>query len=111
MNTKVYVDNLAAVTTEKDLKELFSAYGNVMDVNIAVDHASHKPRGFGFVTMATPQGARAAIHALNGKAIGTCTLTASEAWPHEGRPSPPNGRQNPPAWPAVFTETPLEHES
>ena len=60
MNTKVYVDNLAPVTTEGDLKKLFSAYGNVVDVNIAVDHASHKPRGFGFVTMVTPENARAA---------------------------------------------------
>jgi cold-inducible RNA-binding protein len=111
MNTKVYVDNLAAVTTEKDLKDLFSAYGNVMDVSIAVDHASHKPRGFGFVTMATPGGARAAIQALNGKDIGTCTLTASEAWPHEARASSPNGRQRPPAWPAVFAKLPLENAS
>ncbi len=101
MNTKVYVDNLATVTTERELKELFTAYGNVMDVNIAVDHASHKPRGFGFVTMATPEGARAAIQALNGKAIGTCTLTASS----------PNGRQNPRAEPAFLTPLPLEDES
>ena len=83
MNTKIYVDNLAAITTERELKEQFSAYGNVIDVNIAADQASHKPRGFGFVTMATSEGARSAIQALNGKAIGTCTLTASEAWPHE----------------------------
>jgi RNA recognition motif-containing protein len=87
MNTKIYVDNLAAVTTESDLKDLFSAYGNVMDVNIAVDHASHKLRGFGFVTMATTEGARAAIQALNGKAIGTRTLTVSAAWPCEERAS------------------------
>ena len=83
IHNKVYVDNLAATTTEGELKDLFSAYGSVADVNIAVDHASHKPRGFGCVTMVTPEGARAAIQALNGKAIGTCTLTASEAWPQE----------------------------
>ena len=71
MNNKVYVDNLAAVTTERDLMKLFSPYGNVAEVNIAVDRANHKPRGFGFVTMATPEGARAAIQALHGKEIGT----------------------------------------
>jgi len=103
MNTKVYVDNLAAVTTEGDLKELFSAYGNVVDVNIAIDHASHKPRGFGFVTMATPEGARAAIQALNRKAIGTCTLTVCEAWPREAKASSPNGQRSLHARPAVFT--------
>ena len=78
MNTKVYVDNLAAVTTESDLLGLFSVYGNVADVNIAVDRASRKPLGFGFVTMVTPEGARAAIQALDGKTIGINTLTVSE---------------------------------
>jgi RNA recognition motif-containing protein len=83
MNKKVYVDNLAAATTENELRNLFSAYGSVTGVHIAVDRAHGKLRGFGFVTMVTSKGARSAIQALNGKAIGTCTLTASEAWPYE----------------------------
>ena len=70
---------------------LFSVYGNVADVNIAVDRANHKPRGFGFVTMVTPEGARAAIQALNGKAIGTGALIVSEALPNEERAGSPNG--------------------
>lgn len=85
MNTKVYVDNLTAATTENDLRDVFSAYGNVAEVNVSTDRSSGRSRGFGFVTMATPQGARSAIQALNGKAIGTCTLTVSEAWPNEQR--------------------------
>lgn len=28
MNSKLHVDNLAAITTERDLDGLFSAYGN-----------------------------------------------------------------------------------
>jgi|WetSurMetagenome_2_1015567.scaffolds.fasta_scaffold696308_2 RNA recognition motif-containing protein len=83
MNKKVYVDNLAEVTTESDLMKLFSPYGNVAEVNIPNARAHHRSRGFGFVTMVTARGARAAIQALNGKAISTCILTASEAWPHE----------------------------
>ncbi len=85
MNTKVYIDNLAAVTTERDLTELFSPYGNVVEVNIPVDRINGRPRGFGFVTMATPEGARAAIRALHGKEIGTHNLIVSEAWLHEER--------------------------
>lgn len=92
MNTKVYVDNLAAATTENDLLDLFAPYGNVVGVNLRPDHANHRPRGFGFVTMATPEGARSAIQALNGKAIGTCTLTVSAAWPHEERNGSANGQ-------------------
>jgi RNA recognition motif-containing protein len=85
MNTKVYVDNLTAATTEDELRDVFAAYGNVAEVNISIDRSSGRSRGFGFVTMSTPQGARSSIQALNGKAIGTCTLTVSEAWPHEQR--------------------------
>jgi len=84
-HNKVYVDNLAAVMTERELRDLFSPYGNVAAVNIAIDRANHKSRGFGFVTMATSEGARLAIRALNSKAVGTCTLTVSEAWPQEQR--------------------------
>jgi len=92
MNTKLHVDNLAAATTEDDLRNWFSPYGNVAEVNVPTNRASGRSRGFGFVTMATPEGARAAIRALNGKAIGTCTLTVSEAWPHEQRMAPARRR-------------------
>ena len=85
MNTKLYVDNLTAATTESDLRGWFSPHGNVAEVNVPLDRPSGRSRGFGFVTMATPEGARSALQALNGKTIGTCTLTVSEAWPHEQR--------------------------
>ena len=95
MNTKVHVENLATATTENELVDLFSAYGNVVSVSIAVDRTSHKPLGFGFVTMVTPQGARAAIEALNGKTIGTCTLAVSEESLSEEYAGPANGRRSP----------------
>ena len=78
-NTKIYVDNLALNTTENELTELFSAYGNVVGVNIAFD-ADRKSRGFACVTMVTPEGTRIAIHDLNGKKFGAATLTVTEWW-------------------------------
>jgi len=93
MSTKLYVDNLAAATSRDDLAALFSAYGNVLDVDVAVDHASRNPRGFGFVTMLTPAGAQAAIQALHGKAFGTCALTVSDAYPPERHANSPKGRR------------------
>jgi cold-inducible RNA-binding protein len=106
MHTKVYIDNLAAVTTERDLMELFSPYGNVAQVNVPVDRINGRPRGFGFVTMATSEGARAAIRALHGKEIGTHNLIVSEAWPHEERDNPPGGTGVPAAAPAIFIKPP-----
>jgi cold-inducible RNA-binding protein len=104
-HNKVYVDNLAALTTETELRDLFSPYGNVAEVNIAVNRINQKSRGFGFVTMATSEGARTAIQALNGKAMGTCTLTVSEAWPHEQRTNPSA------VIPAILTQPPLKEAS
>jgi cold-inducible RNA-binding protein len=95
MNTRIFVDNLAVTTTERELMDWFSVYGNIVDVSLTVDRTTHKSRGSGFVTMATPEGARAAIQALNGKAIGTGTLAVSEARPADKRDRLPNGRPIP----------------
>jgi RNA recognition motif-containing protein len=95
MNTKAYVDNLAVTTTENELRDLFSNYGNVVSVNITVDRTSHEPRGFGFVTMVTPEGARSAIKALNGKTMGTNTLRVSEGWVNEDRTRTQNKTRTP----------------
>jgi cold-inducible RNA-binding protein len=94
-NTKVYVDNLATATTENELRDLFSPYGNVAEVSVPVHQTNGRPRGFGFVTMATPEGARAAIRALHGKEMGSRALTVSEAWPHEENPGPAREGRNP----------------
>jgi RNA recognition motif-containing protein len=85
MITKIYVENIAPATTEHDLKDLFSAYGNVAEVNIVVERTHQKPRGLGFVTMATPEGARAAILALHGKRIAEYTLAVTEMTPNKKR--------------------------
>ena len=96
MNTKLYVANLASTATERDLQGWFSPHGNVADVNLPVERASGRPRGFGVVTMATPQGARAALLALHGKELGARVLTVTEARPREeGAASYPAGRQSP----------------
>jgi RNA recognition motif-containing protein len=60
MNTRIYVENLAPGTSVAQLTNLFNAYGNVQDVNLAVDQFN-QPLSFGFVTMVTAEGTRAAI--------------------------------------------------
>ena len=102
MKTKVYVDNLAASTTENELSDLFSAYGSVAEVSVPVDETNGRPRGFGFVTMATPEGARTAIQGLNGKMIGAFSLTVSEAWPHEERAGSSGEARNPRRTPSLL---------
>lgn len=85
MNTKLYVGNLSFDALENDLQDLFSQHGPVTEVNLMQDRVTGKPRGFGFVTMATKEGADAAIQALNGKDWKGRALTVNEARPREAR--------------------------
>ena len=85
MNTKLYVGNLSFDATENDLQDLFSQHGPVSESNLMQDRTTGKPRGFGFVTMATKEGADAAIKALNGSEWKGRALTVNEARPREER--------------------------
>jgi len=51
-----------------------------------MDRMSGRPRGFGFVTMSTPEEAQKAIEALNGAQLGGRALTVNVARPREDRP-------------------------
>ena len=85
MNTKLFVGNLSFDTTELDLQDLFAAAGPVTEVNIVTDRTTGRPRGFAFVTMATPEGAQAAIQQISGKNVNGRDLTVNEARPREER--------------------------
>jgi RNA recognition motif-containing protein len=77
---------LSYSVTENDLQDLFAQHGPVAEVNLMLDKFSGRPRGFAFVTMATPDAANAAIQALNGKEFSGRNLTVNEARPREERP-------------------------
>ena len=86
MSTKLYVGNLSFDTTENDLQDMFAAIAPVTEVSLIMDRMTNRSRGFGFVTMATPEGAQAAIQELSGKNIQGRNLTVNEARPREDRP-------------------------
>jgi cold-inducible RNA-binding protein len=83
MNTKLFVGNLSFNTTENDLQDAFAAHGTVTEANLMMDRATGRPRGFGFITMATPEEAQKAMDALNGKDMDGRALTVNEAKPRE----------------------------
>ncbi|MCI4355232.1 MAG: hypothetical protein L3K06_07700, partial [Thermoplasmata archaeon] len=64
---KLFVAGLPDSISEDVLKQLFEATGGkVVGVSLPKDRATGRPRGFGFVTLATPQEAQAARDALDG---------------------------------------------
>jgi RNA recognition motif-containing protein len=87
MSTKLFVGNLSFKTTENDLQDAFSAHGTVVEANLMMDRMSGRPRGFGFVTMSTPEEAQKAIEALHGAEVGGRALTVNVARPREERPA------------------------
>jgi RNA recognition motif-containing protein len=84
-NNKLFVGNLSFNITENDLQDAFAAHGTVLEANLMMDRMSGRPRGFGFVTMSTPEEAQAAINALNGASIDGRALTVNVAKPREER--------------------------
>lgn len=81
----IYVGNLAARTTEQELREAFESFGEVDSAKIIKDNFTGKSRGFGFVVMPNQEQAQAAIEGLNGKEFEGSTLTVNEAKPRENR--------------------------
>src|SRR5919106_2982472 len=92
MATKLYVGNLSFRTTSEELKELFAQAGTVESVTVIEDRDTGRSRGFGFVEMATPEEAAAAIEQFNGKDLGGRNLTVNEAKPRTDRGGGGGGR-------------------
>jgi len=84
MGKKLYVGNLGYGIGNRELEQLFAAYGTVRSAEVITDRTTKQSKGFGFVEMGSDQDARAAIAALNGKEIEGRTVTVNEARPKEG---------------------------
>ena len=87
MAKKLYVGGLSYNTTDDALKEAFAQAGAVESATIIIDRMSGRSKGFGFVEMATEEGAKAAIEMWNGKELDGRKLTVNEARPREERPA------------------------
>ena len=85
MAKKLYVGNLSYGTTQEAVRELFEQVGEVAEVNLITDRYSGRPKGFGFVEMATEEGAQEAIRRFNGFSLDSRPLTVNEARPREER--------------------------
>src|SRR5918911_3944241 len=85
MGTRLYVGNLSFQTTGDDLRDYFSQAGTVESASVVEDRETGRSRGFGFVEMATPEEAAAAIEQFNGKELNGRNLTVNEAKPKTDR--------------------------
>ena len=81
---KLFIGNLSDSTSEKELRDLFSEYGNVRSSKVVTDIFSGNCKGFGFIEMEGHE-ARAAIAGLNGKDFNGKPLKVNFESPRAGR--------------------------
>ena len=85
MATNIYVGNLPWSTTDQELAEMFSQYGQVGKAQVVKDRDTGRSRGFGFVEMPSLEEAQRAIDALNNSPFAGRPLTVNIAKPREER--------------------------
>ena len=85
MSKRIYVGNMNYNTDDTRLREVFGAFGEVVDVHIVTDRDTGRPRGFAFVEMANDEDAEKAVAGLNGTDVDGRQLKVAEAQPRGQR--------------------------
>jgi heterogeneous nuclear ribonucleoprotein A1/A3 len=86
---KIFVGGLSPETSEEALKDHFSKFGEVAEVQVMQDHMSGRSRGFGFVTFIEDGSAMAAyeagtMHEVGGKQVEVKPATPKGTGPTGG---------------------------
>ena len=76
---KMYVGNLLYNMTEKELKNLFSPFGNVLSSRIIIDQYTRQSKNMGYVEMAVKEEGKQALKELNGKKINNKRIVVKKA--------------------------------
>lgn len=83
----IYVSNLSFNTSDAELSELFSAFGEVSSAKVITDRETGRSRGFGFVEMPSEDEGKDAMLGLNNKEVEGRAMSVSVAKPREERSS------------------------
>ena len=85
MGSRLYVGNLPFSANEEQVRELFERNNReVSEVKLITDRDTGRPRGFGFVEMASSSDAEAAIMELDGYSMDGRALKVNEARERSG---------------------------
>jgi len=76
---RLFVGGLQPTVTAEDLRTAFATIGPVIDVYVATDRDTGKPRGFAFVTMQDRKDAPRAITTLHGSELHGRTIAVNVA--------------------------------
>jgi len=91
---KLFIARLSFEASEDELRNIFSAHGDVTECNIAKDRDTGKSRGFAFVKYASRKAGEKAIKELDGSEIHGRKISVQESNDGGGRGSRGRGRRN-----------------
>jgi RNA recognition motif-containing protein len=83
----IYVSNLSFNTSDAELNELFSTFGQVSSAKVITDRETGRSRGFGFVEMPSEDEGKDAMLGLNNKEVEGRAMSVSVAKEREERSS------------------------
>ncbi len=62
----LFLGDLSAFCTERDIHEIFGPYGEVLEIKIMRSEETHRNLSYGFIKFAHPNAAKKAMNGLNG---------------------------------------------
>lgn len=83
MGTNLFVGSLSWGVNDAMLQEAFEKAGTVVSAKVITDRMSGRSKGFGFVEMATPEEAQAAIDMWHEQELDGRKIIVNEARPKE----------------------------
>ncbi|MEO2178765.1 MAG: CxxC-x17-CxxC domain-containing protein [Candidatus Poseidoniia archaeon] len=81
MGLKLFIGGVSYDATEDDLREAFSAHGELKEVHIATDKETGRSKGFAFITFPNKKDGLAAIKALHESKIHGRKISVQESNP------------------------------
>ncbi|KAJ7654668.1 hypothetical protein DFH06DRAFT_1203050 [Mycena polygramma] len=92
----LHVSGLSHKIDTRDLEAAFAKTGRVQKASVMYDPHTRESRGFGFVTMETPEEAEAAVAALHGTELGGKAIHVEKARRGRARTPTPGRYYGPP---------------
>lgn len=86
---KLFVGNLPYSTTEQELVDLFSQYGELVSVAVITDRMTGRAKGIAFVEFASEEAAAQAIEATNNMDLNGRNIMVNVARPMQPREKRP----------------------
>ncbi|MBC8121989.1 MAG: RNA-binding protein [Gemmatimonadaceae bacterium] len=81
MSIRLYVGNLPEEVSRQELEAVFMPSEQIVSIKVITDRKTGKCRGFGFLTVTTPEAAEEFIEKFNGTPFKETTLRVEKAQP------------------------------